>query len=68
MLVLAKGIGLTWDTTSALLQMQAGKGSTTYEVEQCLAKFNKLQPETAKKAIQFYRLRERATMSPGGLN
>jgi uncharacterized protein (DUF2336 family) len=68
MLGLAQGIGLTWDTTSALLQMQAGDGSTTYEVEQCLAKFNKLQPETAKKAIQFYRLRERATMSPGGLN
>jgi uncharacterized protein (DUF2336 family) len=68
MLVLAKAIGLTWGTTSALLQMQAGRGSSSYEVEQCLAKFNKLQPETAKKAIQFYRLRERATMAPKGLH
>jgi uncharacterized protein (DUF2336 family) len=68
MVVLAKGIGLPWATTSALLQMQAGRGSSPYEIEQCLAKFNKLQPDTAKKAIQFYRLRERATLAPKGLN
>jgi uncharacterized protein (DUF2336 family) len=68
MLVLAKGIGLPWSTTSALLQMQSGRGSSSYEVDQCLEKFNKLQPETAKKAIQFYRLRERAAMAPSGLN
>jgi len=48
--------------------MQAGRGSSPYEIEQCLAKFNKLQPDTAKKAIQFYRLRERATLAPKGLN
>jgi uncharacterized protein (DUF2336 family) len=68
-LVLAKAIGLPWSTTSALLLMQAGtKGSSAQEIEQCLAKFNKLQPDTAKKAVQFYRLRERATLSLKGLN
>jgi len=68
-LVLAKAIGLPWSTTSALLLMQAGtKGSSAREIEQSLAKFNKLQPETAKKAVQFYRLRERATMPLNGLN
>jgi uncharacterized protein (DUF2336 family) len=66
-LVLAKAIGLAWDTTKALLLVQAGtKGSSTQEIEQCLARFNKLQPDTAKKAVQFYRLRERATMSLKG--
>ncbi len=63
-LVLAKAIGLTWNATSALLMLQAGaNGNATHDLEQSLARFNKLQPDTAKKAVQFYRLRERATMS-----
>jgi hypothetical protein len=63
-LVLAKAIGLTWDTTSALLHMHAGhKGGSAADIEQSLARFNKLQADTAKKAVQFYRLREKATMS-----
>jgi uncharacterized protein (DUF2336 family) len=58
--VLAKSIGLSWDTTKALLLMQAGaKDSSVHEADQWLAKFNKLQPETAKKTVQFYRLCER---------
>jgi uncharacterized protein (DUF2336 family) len=60
-LVLAKAIGLSWDTTRALLLTQAEtKGSSTYELEQCRLKFAKLKVETAKMATQFYRLRERA--------
>jgi uncharacterized protein (DUF2336 family) len=63
--VLAKAIGLPWETTKALLLMQAGsKGSSVHEIDQCLAKFSRLQPDTAKKTIQFYRLCERAGMSP----
>ena len=58
--VLAKAIGLSWDTTKALLLMQAGaKDGSVNEADQWLAKFNKLQPETAKKTVQFYRLCER---------
>jgi len=30
---------------------------------QCCATYARLQPDTAKKAIQFYRMRERATTS-----
>jgi uncharacterized protein (DUF2336 family) len=61
-IVLAKAIGLSWDTTKAILLIQAGtKGSSTHEIEQCLATFAKLKTDTAKKAMQFYRLRERAT-------
>jgi uncharacterized protein (DUF2336 family) len=64
-LVLAKAIGLSWDTTRALLLTQAEtKGSSTYELEQCRLKFAKLKVETAKMATQFYRLRERAAAAP----
>jgi uncharacterized protein (DUF2336 family) len=64
-LVLAKSIGLSWETTKAILLLQAGtKGSSTHEINQCSASFAKLQPQTAKRVIQFYRLRERATAAP----
>jgi uncharacterized protein (DUF2336 family) len=62
-LVLAKSIGLSWDTTKAILLMQAttqAKGRLTIELDQCLANFKKVKPETARTALQFYRLRERA--------
>jgi uncharacterized protein (DUF2336 family) len=60
-LVLAKAIGLGWDAAKALLLLQAGvNGSSTPELDQCCATFARLQQDTAKKALQFYRLRERA--------
>jgi uncharacterized protein (DUF2336 family) len=60
-LVLARAIGLSWDTTKSILLLQAGgNGTSTQELEQHLATFTRLKIETAKKALQFYRLRERA--------
>lgn len=60
-LVLAKAVGLTWNTTKAILVMRAGsKGMSPHDIQQSQASFNKLRPETAAKAIRFYRLRERA--------
>jgi uncharacterized protein (DUF2336 family) len=60
-LVLAKAIGLSWTTARALLVMQATtRGASVHELDLCLPQFNKLKPDTAKKALQFYRLRERA--------
>jgi uncharacterized protein (DUF2336 family) len=59
-LVLAKSIALSWDTAKAILLMQT-KGRSTQEIERCLANFKKLRPETARTAIQFCRLRQRAT-------
>jgi uncharacterized protein (DUF2336 family) len=59
-LILGKAIGLAWETVWALLQMRAENGQAgSPDAEQCSAGFARLQPETAKKAIQFYRLRER---------
>ncbi len=63
-LVLAKAIGAKWETAKAILLLQAGaQGSSTDELDQCCATFARLQRETAKKAIQFYRLREQASSS-----
>ena len=60
-LVVAKSIGLSWDTTKAILLVQAKtKSRTTWELDQFQANFKKLKPETARTAIQFNRLRERA--------
>jgi uncharacterized protein (DUF2336 family) len=61
LLVLAKAIGLSWETTKAILSMRvpntkAGKG----EIDEHCASFMKLQQKTAASAIQFYRLRARA--------
>ena len=63
LLVLAKAIDLSWGTTKTILLLQSGtKETSTPELEQYFASFTRLQPETAKKAVQFYRLREQATM------
>jgi uncharacterized protein (DUF2336 family) len=60
-LVLCKANGFVWETAKAILLLQAGtKGSSTSELDQCCETFARLQHDTAKKAIQFYRLRERA--------
>jgi len=59
-LVMAKSIGFSWKTTHALLKLQSANyrsdGESAY-----LERYKKLRPETARAAIQFYRLRERAT-------
>jgi len=60
MLVLAKSIGLSWDATKAILIWATTKSRLAYDLEQLFARFMKLKPETARTAIQFYRLRERA--------
>jgi uncharacterized protein (DUF2336 family) len=61
-LILAKAIGLSWDTTKAILTFQPGSNHEAKErLEQCFASFIRLKPNTAKAALQFYRLRERAS-------
>ena len=63
LLLLAKAIGLSWDTTKAILLLRAGRrGISPNELEQSLASFSRLRQETARKALQFHRLRERASI------
>lgn len=60
LLVLAKSIDLSWKTTRAILAVRSGAGGEFPEYHE---RFNRLRPETARAAIQFYRLRERASKS-----
>ena len=63
LLVLAKAIDLSWNTTKSLLLLQSGaKNTAGPELDESFANFTRLRPETAKKALQFYRLREQATV------
>ncbi len=59
-LVLAKAVGLTWKTTKAILSLQARAERSTCVLDRLLETFLRLRPETAKKAVEFYRLRERS--------
>jgi uncharacterized protein (DUF2336 family) len=66
-IVLGKAIGADWETVWAILQLQGELADGTLpDEEQCSTAFAKLQAETAKKAIQFYRLRERTTRPSAG--
>lgn len=63
-LVLAKAVGLSWKTTKAILLLQGRTGRSTADLDRLLETFLRLRPETARKAVQFYRLRERS-LTPG---
>ncbi len=59
-LLLAKAIGLSWPTTRAVLRLKSPSGECApHDLEAAQANFNKLRTETARKAINFYRLREK---------
>lgn len=63
-LVLAKAIDLSSQTTAALVLMQAGKeGIPRSQLDQYLATFSRLQKKSAQTALQFYRMREIAKTS-----
>ena len=63
-IVLAKAAGLSWETAKAILLLQAGTtNGSTHKFDHCLETFLRLRVETAKKAIQFYRLRKQS-MTP----
>lgn len=60
-IVLAKATGYSWDTTKAVLLLQATtQPISTRELEQHFETFMHLRADTAKKALKFYLMRERA--------
>lgn len=60
-LVIAKAIGLSWETTRSILLLHSGsRAGSNEELDQNCDTFARLNRDTAKKAINFYRLRERA--------
>jgi len=63
-LVLAKAIGLSFDTVKAILSIGTGaREGPGPDLKEAGVSFGKLRPETARKAIAFYRLRERAVLN-----
>jgi uncharacterized protein (DUF2336 family) len=59
-LVLAKAVNLTWKTTKAILLVQAQAERSAGDLDRLFETFLRLKPETARTAVQFYRLRERS--------
>ncbi len=65
LLMFARAIELSWDATKAILYMRAGaKGIPQLQLDQYLSGFSRIKPDTARKALQFVRLRERAAIAP----
>jgi uncharacterized protein (DUF2336 family) len=61
-LLMARSIGLSWDATKAILRVRAPNGLSQFEIERALMNFGRLKADTARKAIHFLRLRERAAV------
>ena len=59
--VLARALDISWATTMKLLLLHAGvNGSSRQQLDVTFANFFRLQPKTARTALQFYRMREKA--------
>jgi len=58
-LIIARAAGLTWRTAKAILLLcTRERPLSPLKLEQSLASFTRLKPETAKRVVQFYRARE----------
>jgi uncharacterized protein (DUF2336 family) len=60
LVLVARAAGLSWDTVKAVLSLQRRPHVDDAALEQAHEAFANLKVEAAKKAIQFYRLRQRA--------
>jgi hypothetical protein len=64
-LILAKVAGLSSTTTKAILLLRAAdRGMSTEDLEQALMSFNRLQPDTAKRVLGFFRTRAKKPAAP----
>jgi uncharacterized protein (DUF2336 family) len=64
-LILAKVAGLSSTTTKAVLLLRAAdRGMSTEDLEQALLSFNRLQPETARRVLGFFRTRVKKPAEP----
>ena len=64
-IVIAKATGLSWGTVKNILSLQPrAKNGSPPNLDQAFEVFTRLKVETARKALQFYRLRERAATLP----
>jgi uncharacterized protein (DUF2336 family) len=71
-LILAKVAELSAATTKAILLLRsADRGMSAKDLDQALASFNRLQPETARRVLSFFRARAKkpqgATLAPAAV-
>jgi uncharacterized protein (DUF2336 family) len=64
-LILAKVAGLSSTTTKAILLLRAAdRGMSARDLDQALSSFNRLQPDTAKRVLSFFRTRLKKPPEP----
>ena len=64
-LILAKVADLSATTTKTILQLRAAdRGLSVKDLDQALASFNRLQPETARRVLGFFRTRVKKPAEP----
>lgn len=64
-LILAKVAEFSATTTKAILLLRAAdRGMSTKDLDQALASFNRLQPETARRVLSFFRTRVKKPAEP----
>lgn len=64
-LILAKVAGLSSTTTKAILLLRAAdRGMSAKDLEQALSSFNRLQPDTARRVLGFFRTRVKKPTKP----
>jgi uncharacterized protein (DUF2336 family) len=64
-LILCQVAGLSPTTTKAVLLLRAAdRGMSAEDLDQALTSFNKLQPDTAKRVLSFFRTRTRKPAQP----
>jgi uncharacterized protein (DUF2336 family) len=61
-LVISKAIDLSWETTKSVLLLKPGQNGVSNEsMNRSFASYFRLKTKTARAALQFYRLRQRAS-------
>jgi len=64
-LILAKVAGLSSTTTMAILLLRAAdRGMSANDLDRALASFNRLQPDTARRVLGFFRIRVKKPAEP----
>ena len=64
-LILAKVAGLSATTTKAILLLRAAdRGMSAKDLDQALTSFNRLQPDTARRVLSFFRTRVKKPTGP----
>jgi len=64
-LILAKVAGLSSTTTKAILLLRAAdRGMSANDLEQALSSFSRLQPDTARRVLGFFRTRVKKPAEP----